>query len=114
VERERERKRENERERERKREMANQNYKIPFILCSSDDITIYATNFMLFIECICLWSIYQLTNKLNRIQFMTIINLLNVSGQECHPQGIFLIKGIHSFNSFCQKDFLILLYILFY
>jgi hypothetical protein len=45
--------------------------------------------------------LHQPTNLLNKIHFMTRINLLHVSAKECHPQVIFLIKGILPQHEFC-------------
>jgi hypothetical protein len=36
--------------------------------------------------------IHQPTNALNKIQFVTNINLLHVSTLGCHPQGVFQVK----------------------
>jgi len=36
---------------------------------------------------------HQATDALNKIQFLTSINLLHVSTPGCQPQGIFQIKG---------------------
>jgi hypothetical protein len=35
-------------------------------------------------------------NALNKIKFMTNINLLRVSTPECHSQGVFEIKAIQA------------------
>lgn len=51
-------------------------------------------NFVLFVPCIFLQLIHQPSNSLNKIQFMTNINFLNVSGLVWHPHGLFPIKGI--------------------
>jgi len=48
---------------------------------------------MLFIACIFLQLMHQATDALNKIQFLTSINLLHVSTPGCQPQGIFQIKG---------------------
>ena len=41
--------------------------------------------FTLFIPCMFLQSIYQPTNAINKIQFITRIKLLHVSATGCHP-----------------------------
>jgi len=49
---------------------------------------------MLLIPCIFIHSLYQPTNTLYKIQFVTSIKLLHVSAPECHPQGFYLNKEI--------------------
>jgi hypothetical protein len=38
--------------------------------------------------------INQPTQALDKIKFMTSVNMPHVSALECHPQGVFQIKGI--------------------
>jgi hypothetical protein len=47
---------------------------------------------MLLIRDIFLKSVYEPTNVLNKIQFMTSIKLLHVSAPGCHQQGAFYVE----------------------
>jgi hypothetical protein len=42
------------------------------------------------------YRVHRPTTVLNKIKFMTSINLLQVSAPGCHPQGVFQIKGIQA------------------
>jgi hypothetical protein len=52
-------------------------------------VSLHLAHFTLLISCIFLQPIYQPTNALNKIQFMTSMKLLHVSAQGCHLQGFF-------------------------
>jgi len=52
----------------------------------------FKNDMMLLIPCIFLHALYQPTNALSKIQFVTSIKLLHVSAPECHPQGFYLKK----------------------
>jgi hypothetical protein len=42
---------------------------------------------------------YQPKNAPNRMQFMTIINLLLISALACHPRGFLQIKEVQASNA---------------
>jgi hypothetical protein len=52
-------------------------------------------------------STYQPTNALNKIQFMTTVNLLHVLKQGCHIQGVYEHQGLLQ-NSTKGKIFIII------
>jgi len=50
--------------------------------------------------------IYQPTNVLNKIQFITCIKLIHVSAPGCHPQGVFSNKGYRPNALICVLHYL--------
>lgn len=54
----------------------------------------FFTKFILFVRCIFLELTQQPTDALNKMKFVTNIDLLHVSAPGAHPKGVFQSKGI--------------------